>query len=242
MLATVPVQNAPRLAETDGVTVFSGVEARVIMLGFSQDKDTLYFTDGNVDGNPFTDARVRQAVAHAVDVPAIVQVIMGGLAKPAAQLQPAGLSGYSAVHTERPVYDPDAARALLAEAGYPDGFTFSFRCPNDRYLNDADVCLAITGMLRQVGLNAAHTPTEQLGTWNFGGYSNARIDELLPQIQQELDPAARQAMLDEVAGIIQDETAYVPLYEEPLVWAARDGVELVQRPDNFLMLRWVTVN
>lgn len=282
MLATVPVQNAPRLAETDGITVFSGVEARVIMLGFSQDKDTLYFTDGNFEGNPFTDARVRQAVAHAVDVPAIVQVIMGGLAKPAAQLQPAGLSGYSAAHTERPAYDPEAARALLAEAGYPDGFTFSFRCPNDRYLNDADVCLAITGMLQQVGLNAeletmpvanywpelrednadlyllgwspgtfdaehpirflAHTPTEQLGTWNFGGYSNARIDELLPQIQQELDPAARQAMLDEVAGIIQDETAYVPLYEEPLVWAARDGVELVQRPDNFLMLRWVTVN
>ena len=65
---------------------------------------------------------------------------------------------------------------------------------------------------------------------------------MLPQIQQELDPAARQAMLDEVAGIIQDETAYVPLYEEPLVWAAREGIDLVQRPDNFLMLRWVTVN
>jgi peptide/nickel transport system substrate-binding protein len=281
MLATVPVQNVPRLAENADLTVFSGVEARVIMLGLSQDKDTLYFSDGTAEGNPFQDVRVRRAVAHAVDVNAIVQVIMGGLAVPAAQLQPAGLSGYSELHTERPAYDPDAARALLAEAGYPEGFTFNFKCTNDRYLNDADVCQAITGMLRQVGLNAqletipvaaywpelredkadiyllgwspgtfdaehpirflAHTPTETLGTWNFGGYSNPRIDELLPAIQQELVPAKRQSMLDEVAGILQDDVAYVPLYEEPLVWVARKGVDLVQRPDNFLMLRWVTV-
>lgn len=87
----------------------------------------------------------------------------------------------------------------------------------------------------------AHNPTDQLGTWKFGGYSNPRIDALLPQIQQELDPAARQSMLDEVAAILQDEMAYLPLYTEPLLWAAQDNIDLVQRPDNFFMLRWVTV-
>lgn len=48
----------------------------------------------------------------------------------------------------------------------------------------------------------AHTPTEWLGTWNFGGYSSARIDELLSPIQQEIDPDARNALLDEVAPVV----------------------------------------
>jgi peptide/nickel transport system substrate-binding protein len=87
----------------------------------------------------------------------------------------------------------------------------------------------------------AHTPGDALGTWNFGGFSNPRIDALIPLIQRELDSEARQAMLDEAAGILQEEMAYVPLYVEPLVWAARDGIDLVQRPDNFFMLRWVNV-
>jgi len=87
----------------------------------------------------------------------------------------------------------------------------------------------------------AATPDGKLGTWNFGGYSDARIDELLPLIQQELDPAARQAMLDEVAVILQMDVAYVPLYTEPLIWAMKDTVTVTQRPDNFFMLRWVTV-
>lgn len=282
MLATVPVQDVDRLGGMDGVTVFEGLEARVIMLGFGHAKEALHGGNGGVDGNPFRDVAVRRAVAHAVNVDAIDRVLMKGLAQPASQLQPAGLSGYSEVHAERPAHDPALARSLLAEAGYPDGFSFNFKCTNDRYLNDAEVCQAIVAMLAQVGLDAqletipvaaywpelragnydmfflgwspgtfdaehpirflAHTPAGPLGSWNFGGYSNARVDELLPLVQSELDPAARQAMLDEIAGILQDEVAYVPLYEEPLIWAAREGVEVVQRPDNFFMLRWATVN
>jgi len=65
---------------------------------------------------------------------------------------------------------------------------------------------------------------------------------LLPFIQQEIDPAARQGMVDEVVKITQDEVAYIPLYTQPLIWAAKDNVDLTQRADNFFMLRWVTVN
>lgn len=87
-----------------------------------------------------------------------------------------------------------------------------------------------------------HTAGERLGTWNFGGYSNLRADELLPLIQSEIDDDARQAMLDETAAIVQEDMVYVPLYVAPLLWGVRDGIDLTQRPDNFFILRWVTVN
>ncbi len=282
MLAPVPVRDVARLRETAGIRTFEGLETRVIMLGFNHTAQALWSGADDPAGNPFADPRVRRAAVHAIDVAAINQVLMSGMAEPASQLLPQGLSGWSAARAERPAHDPDAARALMAEAGHDGGFSFVLRCTNDRYLNDESVCQAITGMLQQVGLNAqletmpvrnywgelreghfdmfllgwspgtfdaehpirflAATPDGTLGTWNFGGFSDARVDELLPLIQQELDPAPRQAMLDEVAGILQDRVAYVPLYTEPLVWAARDGIDLVQRPDNFFMLRWVTVS
>ena len=88
------------------------------------------------------------------------------------------------------------------------------------------------------------TPNDEkkLGSWNFGGYSNTRIDELLPQIQTELNEAKRQTMIDEVHTIMQEQTAYVPLYVQPLVWGSKDTISLTQRTDNFFILRWVTVN
>ncbi|MFW5678634.1 MAG: ABC transporter substrate-binding protein [Pseudomonadota bacterium] len=86
-----------------------------------------------------------------------------------------------------------------------------------------------------------HTPAPErgLGSWNFGGFSNARIDELLPRIQRELDEAERQAMIDEVHALMQAEIAYVPMHVQPLVWAVRDHFTVRQRPDNFLILRWI---
>ena len=172
----------------------------------------------------------------------------------------------------------------MAEAGYPDGFSFGLKCTNDRYINDEALCRAAASMFAAVGLNAElstgpvrdywpqlreddfdmyllgwspgtfdmehpirflmHSQDNEakLGSWNFGNYSNARVDELLPQIQQEIDPDARQVMIDEVVAITQDEVAYIPLYTQPLIWAAKDNVDLTQRADNFFMLRWVTVN
>jgi len=81
-----------------------------------------------------------------------------------------------------------------------------------------------------------------LGSWNFGAYSNERVDELLPMIQTELDEQKRQAMVDEAHAVLQDERAYIPLYVQPLIWASKDNIELTQRSDNFFILRWVSVN
>ncbi|MEM6304691.1 MAG: ABC transporter substrate-binding protein [Pseudomonadota bacterium] len=279
----VPIQDTERLKASDGVEIIQGIEARVIMLGFPHEAEALKFSSETSDANPFADARVRQAVAHAVNVPAILQTIMRGNAEEVSQLVSPAMRGYSEALAARPAYDPDRAKALLAEAGYPDGFSFGLKCPNDRYLNDESVCQAVTGMLAQVGMRAtldampvqnywpelradnydmyllgwspgtfdaehpvrflASTPNEEkkLGSWNFGGFSNARVDELLPMIQSEIDDAKRQAMLDEVTGILQQEVAYVPLYVQPLIWGTKDSVALTQRPDNFFNLRWVTV-
>ncbi|WP_417524894.1 ABC transporter substrate-binding protein [Marinovum sp.] len=280
----VPIQDVARLAENPEVKVVQGIEARVIMLGFPHEAETLKYSTETTDANPFADVRVRQAVAHAINVPAILQTIMRGNAEPVNQLVSSAMNGYSEALAAAPAYDAEKAKALLAEAGYPEGFSFGLKCPNDRYLNDESVCQAVTGMLAQVGLKASldampvnnywpelradnydmyllgwspgtfdaehpirflvATPDDEkkLGSWNFGGYSNERIDELLPMIQSEIDETKRQAMLDEVAQIMTEEQAYVPLYVQPLVWGTRANVELTQRPDDFFILRWVTVN
>ncbi|MGR3495659.1 ABC transporter substrate-binding protein [Citreimonas sp.] len=279
MINPVPVQDADRVDAAEDVKLIRGTEARVIMYGFSQDKDTLYGTE---DENPFLDPRVRQAVAHAINVPAILQTIMRGSAEPASQLVSEAMSGYSDSLSERPAHDPERARELLAEAGYPDGFEFLLKCTNDRYINDESVCQATVSMLAQVGLTAqldavpvrnyweelradnydmyllgwspgtfdaehpfrflVHTPQDNIGTWNFGGYSNARVDELIAAQQSEIDPTERQAMLDEIAATVQEDAVYVPLYVQPLLWGTRDDVDLTVREDNFFILRWVTVN
>lgn len=283
-IAPIPLQDVPRMKERDGFKVYEGIEARVIVFGFNHDTDTLKFSSDIKSENPFQDVRVRQAAYQAIDVDALIAKIMRGNAQPASQLVSAEMSGYSEAHSERLGYDPDAARALLAEAGYPAGFTFGLQCPNDRYINDESICKAAASMMAKVGLKAklssmpvrnywpelredkfdmyllgwspgtfdvehpirflAATPNAEakLGSWNFGGYSNERVDELLPMVQTELDVAKRQGMVDEITRLMQDEVAYVPLYVQPLIWASKDSIELTQRSDNFFILRWVSVN
>ena len=280
----VPIQDVARLQGNVDVNVIQGIEARVIMMGFPHEAEALKYSAETTDANPFADVRVRQAVAQAINVPAILQTIMRGNAEEVSQLVSPAMRGYSEALAARPPFDPDGAKALLAEAGYPDGFSFGLKCPNNRYLNDEAVCQAVTGMLAQIGVTAtldampvqnywpelradnydmyllgwspgtfdaehpirflASTPNaeKKLGSWNFGGFSNARVDALLPMIQSEIDDTKRQAMLDEVTKILQDEVAYVPMYVQPLVWGTRSNIELTQRPDNFFILRWVTVN
>lgn len=284
MINPVPIQDAARVDERDGTKVIRGIEARVIMLGFGQDRDELKYTAMAGQPNPFKDARVREAVAKAINVDAILKTIMRGSAEPASQLVSPAMRGFSDALAARPAYDVDGAKALLAEAGYGDGFSFGLKCPNNRYLNDEAVCQAVTGMLAQVGIKAeldampvqnywpelradnfdmyllgwspgtfdhehpvrflvtTPNPEKKLGSWNFGGFSNARVDELLPMVQSEIDDGKRQAMMDEITSIYQSEHAYVPMYVQPLVWGAQDNIELTQRPDNFFILRWVTVN
>ncbi|MBL6079002.1 ABC transporter substrate-binding protein [Belnapia sp. T18] len=77
------------------------------------------------------------------------------------------------------------------------------------------------------------------GVFNNGGYSNAQFDTLVDQIAVETDPAKRQAMISQASKILQDDVAYIPLHQQQIVWAARQGVEVPQTADNYIQLRFV---
>ena len=283
MIEPVPLQDVPRLDASPDIDVLTGVESRVIFLGFDHASDSLALGDAG-GANPLADARVRRAIYQAINAEAIVAQIMRGQAQLAGLLIGPGVAGYKAEDDTRLPFDVEGAKALLAEAGYPDGFRLTLRCSNDRYINDEAICTALPPMLAQIGIeldvdavpvsqywgelqegrfdmyllgwspgtfDAEHpirflmaTPNEELklGSWNFGSYSDPRVDELLPQIQQELDAETRQAMVDEVHAILKDDVVYIPLHIQPLVWAVRHGVEVQQRPDNFFLLRWVRLD
>ena len=150
VIEPVPIQDIARVNASAGAAVLTGPELRTLFLGMDQVRDELLFS--NVKGkNPFKDIRVREAFYKAVDVDLIKNRVMRGLSTPSALMvapQLFKLSGDFA----RPKLDPDGAKKLLTEAGYPDGFEVTMDCPNDRYVNDAAICQAIVGMLARIGV------------------------------------------------------------------------------------------
>ena len=150
----IPLQDVAQVEERDGYKVLEGEETRVIMFGFGHEHEALLYSEDVTDANPFADPRIRLAAAHAIDVASIDRVLFRGKIEPASQLVPAKISGYSDANSDRPDYNPERAKELLAEAGYPDGFSFGLKCPNDRYINDEAVCRAAASMFAAVGLDA----------------------------------------------------------------------------------------
>jgi peptide/nickel transport system substrate-binding protein len=101
--------------------------------------------------NPLQDVRVRAAISLSIDRKAIAARLMDGLALAADQYQRPGQFG--ALPNAAPLaYDPARARALLTEAGYPDGFAITLSATNDRYINDGQVAQALGQYLTRIGL------------------------------------------------------------------------------------------
>jgi peptide/nickel transport system substrate-binding protein len=150
VIEPVPLQDIERVNASAGARVISGAELRAIFLGFDQIRDELLYS--SVKGkNPFKDKRVRQAFAYAIDVDAIKSRIMRGLSRPSPLL----IAREAFTHWNsfaRTPFGADKARRLLVEAGYPDGFELGMDCPNDRYVNDAEICSAVAAMLARVGV------------------------------------------------------------------------------------------
>ncbi len=147
----VPVQDLERVEAADGIGLLSGPQNRVIFFGMNVGDDDLTLDD--VEGeNPLANPLVRQAMNMAINREAIQQIVMRGQSAPAGVLSPPPVNGWTAELDEYPAYDIDAARALMAEAGYPDGFTIQLDCPNDRYINDEAICQAAVGMFAQLGI------------------------------------------------------------------------------------------
>ena len=151
MIYTVPPQDMQRLSSDANLKVLQVPELRTVFLGFDQSRPELLKSD--VKGkNPFKDVRVRQAFNMAVDIKAIQRAVMRGQSHPTGLLYGPGVNGYTEASDVRYPYDPAGAKKLLAEAGYPEGFGVTLDCPNDRYINDEQICQAVTAMLARIGV------------------------------------------------------------------------------------------
>lgn len=147
-----PPQDTARLKANANVKVVEGAEARVQYLAFDTNRSELMYSD--VKGkNPLKDVRVRQAIAHAIDVEAIKEKVMRGLSVPTGSMIGPGVQGYSKEAEKRYAFDKEKAKSLLAEAGYPNGFAITLDCGNVQPA--ADICQAIPPMLSQVGIRAS---------------------------------------------------------------------------------------
>lgn len=170
----VPVQDLGRVAEADGLVVTTAPQNRVIFFGMNSGADDL--DSDNVDGaNPLADVRVRKAMNMAINRDAIQQVVMRGQSAPAGMIAPPFVNGWTAAMDGMSSTDIEAAKALMEEAGYGDGFSITLDCPNDRYINDEAICQAAVGMMGQIGITvnldakpkAQHFPLIQNGETNF---------------------------------------------------------------------------
>ncbi len=153
MVTDLPPQDVTRLRGEPKLKVLEGHEVRTIFIGMDQHSDELKYS--SVKGkNPFKDMRVRKALNLAVDREAIRRVTMRGLSIPAAIMVAPGVHGHSKDIDQALALDVEGAKKLLAEAGYGGGFEFGLDCPNNRYVNDEEICQALVGMWARIGLKA----------------------------------------------------------------------------------------
>lgn len=144
-------RDIPRLRQVKHLQVMEGLENRLIFIGMDQSRDKLLYGKVPGDKNPFKDLRVRQALYQAIDIEGIKAKIMTGLSQPTGGVTPSPLGAFSdpSLETRLP-YDLASARRLMAEAGYPEGFEVTLDCPNNRYINDEEICIALAQMWAQL--------------------------------------------------------------------------------------------
>ena len=144
-----PPRDLERLKATPGVRVIEGLENRVIFIGMDQARDELLH--GSKGKNPLKDLRVRKALYQSVDIETIKTKLMNGQSIPTGAVVPSPLGSFNDPEIEKRLpYDLAAARKLMAEAGYPDGFEVTLDCPNNRYVNDERICIALASMWAQL--------------------------------------------------------------------------------------------
>jgi peptide/nickel transport system substrate-binding protein len=143
-------RDVARLRQTPGVKVIDGPENRVVFIGMDQGRDELLYS--SVKGrNPFKDVRVRRALYQAIDIETLKTKLMNGQSFPTGAVMPSPLGTYNDPALEqRYPFDLAAARKSLADAGYPEGFEVQLHCPNNRYVNDEQICIALAGMWAQI--------------------------------------------------------------------------------------------
>jgi len=156
-IENVPTTDLAKLAGNKELAIYRTVSVRLMYLHLDTARDrTPFATDKAgkpLDKNPLRDLRVRRAMSKAINRQALVERVMEGAAVTTGQLMPENFFGFTPALKPEP-YDPEGARKLLAEAGYPDGFGLTLHAPNNRYVNDEQIAQAIAQLLARVGIQA----------------------------------------------------------------------------------------
>jgi peptide/nickel transport system substrate-binding protein len=272
----------PKLRAAADLKVIDGAENRTIFFGMDQYRDEL--PGSNIKGrNPLKDVRVRRALYQSIDVQTIHDVTMRGLSQPTGALIAPQVNGWTRKVDVRWPYDVQAARAQLTDAGYPSGFEVDFACPNNRYINDEEICQAVAAMWARIGVKAklrtlplaTYFPMIQRyeasiymlgwgvptfdalyslqslvrtvgaqgdGNYNVGRYSNPQMDALIERIKREVEPKARNALIEQALLLSHRDVSHIPLHNQVIAWAMKKNVELYHRADNRIDMRAVKVN
>ena len=145
-------RDVARLRNTAGVKVIDGQENRIVFIGMDQGRDELLYS--SVKGkNPFKDLRVRKALYHAVDIETMKAKLMNGQSFPTGGMTPSPLAAYGDADIEKRLpFDLPLAKKLMADAGYADGFEVQLDCPNNRYIQDEEICVALAAMWSQINV------------------------------------------------------------------------------------------
>ena len=279
IIEQVPPADLEKLNKNNNLTLARKTSWRTIFLQLDHSRErSPHITDrkGGAIANPLRDVRVRNAISKAINRAAIATRVMEGAAVPAAALVSPQIFGHPPVKDLSPeTFDADAARKLLAEAGYPEGFNLTLHAPNNRYVNDDQVAQAVAQMLTRIGImtkvevmpanvyftrarngefsvavlgwgsfsadlalrSLLMTPSAEkgLGTWNWGGYSNPRLDQLIERSLSTTEEAKREALAREAMLLAMRDHAAIALHHQISTWAMKSGLKLQPRTDEYTL-------
>jgi peptide/nickel transport system substrate-binding protein len=155
VIEQIPPSDISVFQNRQDMTLYSVTSTRMIYLAMDQGRDDSPFitdTDGNpLKLNPLKDRRVRMALSKLINRQAIVDRVVAGAGEPAGQMVPEGMGGYDP-SLQPMVFDPESAKKLLADAGYPNGFGLTLHGSSNRFPNDSQLTQALGQMFSRGGL------------------------------------------------------------------------------------------